>query len=195
MAKVLIYTAITGDYEQPRTDIQVYGLVEEEDRFKDPRRSARRHKCLTPEFWDYEYSLWIDGNTYLDTTIEELIAELGDNDILLYKHWRNDIYEEAAVLPESKVITEQINKYAKEGLPINSGLAATTYIFRRHTQAVEEFNNMWWAEICRGSERDQLSFNYVAWRLKDKVKVKYFDETHYDIHKINTNFKYKQHGL
>jgi hypothetical protein len=36
---------------------------------------------------------------------------------------------------------------------------------RRHTQAVRAFNEAWWTEIVRGSWRDQLSFDYISWKL------------------------------
>jgi len=188
--RILIYTSITGGYEQPRNDIR----VETKDLFRDPRRSARQHKCLIPDFWEYDYSIWVDGNTSLEVTPGELIAELGDADILVYKHWRDCIYDEAYSLPKSKTIDDQMCRYKSFGYPEKNGLAATTYLIRRHNFAVEMFNNMWWSEICRGSERDQLSFNYVAWRLKDSIKIKYFKESHIDIHKNNTKFKYKKHN-
>jgi hypothetical protein len=35
-------------------------------------------------------------------------------------------------------------------------------MLRRHTPAVNAFNEAWWDEIARGSKRDQLSFPYVA---------------------------------
>ena len=38
-------------------------------------------------------------------------------------------------------------------------------ILRRHTDAIRRLNEAWWNEIVRGSRRDQLSFNYVAWKL------------------------------
>jgi hypothetical protein len=38
-------------------------------------------------------------------------------------------------------------------------------ILRRHTDAIRHLNEAWWNEIVRGSRRDQLSFNYVAWKL------------------------------
>ena len=193
MVNILLYTAITGNFDKPRTDIKVINT----ELFKDPRRSARQHKCLTPDFWQYNYSIWVDGNTSLKVDPQVLIDELGDADILVYKHWRDCIYDEAAVLTKAghnkDIINNQMNKYILEGYPKHNGLACTTYIIRKHNLKVEEFNNMWWSEICRGSERDQLSFNYVAWRTG--INIKYFNESHIDIHKKNTNFNYTEHGV
>lgn len=194
--RILIYTAITGEYEKPRNDIQVETL----DLFKDPMRSARMHKCLTPDFWKYDYSIWIDGNTSLKVKPEFLINELGDDDILVYQHWRDCTYDEGKeeILEclgkpeEVKMIETQMKKYRDEGMPEHNGLAATTYVIRRHTKPVEAFNNLWWSEICLGSKQDQLSFNYCVWRLG--IKLRYFKEKHFDIHKINSNFNYYKHN-
>ena len=198
--KILVYTAITGGYEKPREDIRVETL----DLFKDPMRSARMHKCLTPDFKEYDFSIWIDGNTSLKVTPEFLIKELGDNDILVYSHWRDCIYDEATAekeecialkkpIEEIKAIDNQMLRYRKEGYPEHNGLAATTYVIRRHTEAVDDFNNLWWAEICRGSKQDQLSFNYAAWKLG--TRIKYFEEKHFDIHRDNKYFNYKPHAI
>lgn len=193
--KILTYTSITGGYERPRSDVRVRTL----DPFKDPMRSARMHKCLTPDFEEYDFSIWIDGNTSLKVTPEKLIEELGDADILVYKHWRDCTYDEALAeigltqtQDEIDDILSQMQRYRAEGFPTHFGLAATTYVIRRHNKEVEKFNNYWWAEICRGSKQDQLSFNYCAWKLG--IKIKYFKESHFDIHKNNSNFNYVNHG-
>lgn len=193
--KILVHTAITGEYEKPRNDIRVETL----ELFKDPMRSARMHKCLTPDFWDYDYSIWVDGNTSIKTPVAKLINELGEDDILVYKHWRDCTYEEAIAeigcaenQEEIDDIEKQMEKYRKEGFPEHCGLGATTYVIRRHNKKIEEFNNMWWAEICKGSKQDQLSFNYCVWRLG--IKLRYFEEEHFDIHKINSHFNYFNHN-
>ncbi|MEO8602136.1 MAG: hypothetical protein ABI629_06140 [bacterium] len=38
-------------------------------------------------------------------------------------------------------------------------------MLRRHSDTVAAFNEAWWDEICRGSRRDQLSFDYTARKL------------------------------
>ena len=195
-SKILVYTAITGGYEKERSDI----LVMTDDLLKDPRRSARMHKCLTPDFERYEYSLWIDGNTSLKVPVEMLIERhLKDADIAVFKHpLRNCIYDEADAcrtlgLDDDEVIMRQMLRYAREGYPTNNGLAATTYVLRRHTAKIEAFNSLWWAEICKGSRRDQLSFDYAAWKLN--VKINHFsDKVYFDNFKHNDYFNYKEHG-
>ncbi len=53
---------------------------------------------------------------------------------------------------------KQIKHYKSLGYPYNNGLYETGVTVRRHTKIVEEFNNAWWAETCRWSQRDQISF-------------------------------------
>jgi hypothetical protein len=44
-------------------------------------------------------------------------------------------------------------------------LVETSVLLRRNTAAVRRFNEAWWEEVEKGSCRDQISFNYVAWKL------------------------------
>jgi len=37
----------------------------------------------------------------------------------------------------------------------------TGVLIRKHTDRVKRLNERWWAEICRGSLRDQISFPFV----------------------------------
>ena len=99
---ILIYSAIIGNYDNKRDDIKVF----QEDILKDPIRSARYYKCVTPDFYNYDYSIWIDGNTYFKQGItpQLLIKQLGDADIIAFKHWRNCVYNEADVIIKAKVL-------------------------------------------------------------------------------------------
>jgi hypothetical protein len=124
-------------------------------------------------FPDAEYSIWIDGCLQLmNTAPDDLISKyLKDNDICVFRHkFRNCVYEElrACILQEKDdpdIMIRQVKRYHQEGYPRYNELAETTAVIRRHTKKVIEFNNTWWKEINAGSLRDQLSFNYVAWKL------------------------------
>ena len=54
-----------------------------------------------------------------------------------------------------------IRKLKSKGYKKNQGLAMTGIIIRKHTERIKRLNEKWWAEVCRGSKRDQLSFNYI----------------------------------
>ena len=192
--KILIYTSITGGYEQDRTDIKVFT----KEIMQDPKKSSLFYKAITPDFDKYDYSIWIDGNTGLKVAPEYLIEKyLKNDDIACLRHPdRNCIYDEAKTcqtlkLDKPETITSQMVRYLEKGYPKDNGLSCTTYILRRHTEKIVEFNRLWWEEICKGSRRDQLSFDYALWKLG--IKPKWFDVYHFDSHKKNPYFNYTNH--
>ena len=65
---------------------------------------------------------------------------------------------------DPEIIQNQIQRYQKEGYPVNNGLIKGGIILRRHNEK-DVINAMesWWEEVKYNSKRDQLSFNYVAW--------------------------------
>lgn len=104
--------------------------------------------------------------------LEELIDKyLGEHDIAFFKHpLRDCIYEEAEVcrqllLDDVFIMEFQMNKYKKMGYPEHNGLIDGSIILRRHTKKIAELNTEWQRQCTSGSRRDQLSFNFVAWKL------------------------------
>ena len=63
------------------------------------------------------------------------------------------------------MIDAVVARYKREGYPKDNGLAETTCVMRRHTPAVIKFNEEWWKELRANSIRDQLSCDYVLWKL------------------------------
>ncbi len=149
-------------------------------RYENLRRQARAHKVLAHKiFKNCRYSLWIDGCLQLtdNNVIGEMEKYLKNTDICVFKHRsRNCVYDELKACIEQQkddkgIMITQAAKYQEEGYPANNGLAETTALLRRHNKATMEFNEMWWEEICNGSYRDQLSFNYTAWKLGMNYEV------------------------
>jgi hypothetical protein len=141
----------------------------------DPPRQSRFYKAnahlALPES---RFSLWIDASisVVFPFPVERLIELfLAECDLCVFRHHaRKSIYEEAEAckargLDRPDVIDAQIDRYRKEGLPRTAGLAEVPVILRRHTKSIQAFNEAWWSEIRDGSWRDQLSFNYVSWKL------------------------------
>lgn len=141
----------------------------------DNTRNSRRYKILAHEsIPDAEYSMWMDGSVTiqegfnLDAVIDEY---LGCHNLALFGHrCRRCLYDEARTcsslgLDEPSLIAEQMSRYEAEGYPPDRGLAETSVILRRNCPSITELNNRWWEEICKGSRRDQLSFDYVTWKL------------------------------
>ncbi len=139
------------------------------------RRTARWHKLnshLLP--YAHEYSLWIDGSQRIKpvSLYRELVEPLCQRfDLGTFKHPdRICVYQELnACIKLNKdnatLMQRQVDRYRKEGYPPYNGLVETACVFRKSCPQIVEFNKLWWQQIEQHSYRDQLSFNYAAWRL------------------------------
>jgi len=149
---------------------------------------AKIYKILPHLFFKAKYSLWVDGN--VEILKMPSVDYLKDADMAVFNGYTNDcIYQEArdCVSKDDKnVIDKQMKRYRDEGYPSHNGMFACTVLLRKHTKRTEEFNNMWWAEICRGSHRDQLSAQYVVHKVG--LKLNYMKGT------INNNGYFKVHS-
>ena len=113
-------------------------------------------------------SLWVDGNILPMTSPQALVERYLDGcDLALHPHpQRGFLFDEAvAVIDQGKdataTVLAQMLRYAHAGVPATAGVYAGGAILRRHTPAVGELEKTWWAEIARGSYRDQLSLPYA----------------------------------
>jgi hypothetical protein len=193
--KSIIYTAIIGDRDrltaQPSTgdhfiafldrELQLppWNLIKVERTSANDRLEAKRFKILPHTVLPpHDYSLWIDGRIQILTNLRlERLAEhfLKHSDVAAFIHKdRTCIYEEAwecrrQGLDARDVIYEQMARYTRDGYPANNGLHECSVILRRNTPQMREFDELWWHEIQNGSIRDQLSFDYVAFKLGFKI--------------------------
>ena len=170
--------------------------------YEDGNRNAKKFKVLPHRYLqEYEYSIFIDGNMKVIGDVNELIEKyLQDANVALFSHSensldsRNCIYEEAETIlklgeknmkltpdrgilnykDNPEIIKKQIEKYRTLGYPTNNGLITGMVILRRHNEndSIKVMED-WWKEIKYNSKRDQLSFNYVAW--KNNLKFNYID--------------------
>lgn len=152
--------------------------------FRSPRRNARMHKILSHQFTLSEYSVWMDANVALMVPAHQLIEEyLQEADLAVFKHrTRACTYDEAdrcraLCLDTTEVINHQVLQYETAGLQRGLGLAETTVVIRRNSEQVRRFNNAWWAEVCRHSVRDQISFMFAA--IETGLKVNFILPTKY----------------
>lgn len=189
-----VYTAITNNKDFPRDDIKVFGEYSE---FKRPVMNAKIYKILAHQYIDADISIWVDGNLFLKVPAEKLVKEwLGSADMAVFKHFDRDcVYEEAEAAKglggeAIPYINRHIEFYESIDYPRHAGLYECNFIIRRHNKRVEVFNNAWWSEICRHSNRDQLSFPYVL--SKSDIKLNVLKEGNIREHKY---FKYVPHPL
>ncbi len=147
-------------------------------------------------FKNYKYSLWLDGHISIIGNIREMINNNISNDIFtgiafLQHPNRNCLYREALECVKqhkdrTEIIQTQIDRYIKEGMPNNNGLIRGGVIFREHNNpTVIKIMENWWYEVLHGSKRDQISFNYVIWKLKAEYN---------EINKKFYTMYFKQHG-
>ena len=123
----------------------------------------------------YEASVWLDSNIRIMTSaVYERIIELYESGSLIASmcHPERDcIYDEAFEVmylrfEQERVAVDWCRKLRKEKYPRHNGLYETGVMFRKHnTSLVAETNVMWWDCIEQYSKRDQLSFNYVLWKV------------------------------
>ena len=170
--------------------------------YEDNNRNAKRFKILPHRYFqDYEYSVFIDGNMTVRGNLDDLIDKyLSDTNVAFFSHGnnhldaRNSAYDEAQTIfdlgeknmkvsPERGilnykdnpyVIQKQMERYRILRYPANDGLITGMVILRRHNEAdcIKTMED-WWTEIKYNSKRDQLSFNYCAW--KNDLKFNYMD--------------------
>jgi hypothetical protein len=142
----------------------------------DPARDARRLKILAHEYVaDYDVSIYHDARICLKAPLAVLLAEFLPEQHCGFgcvKHPDRDcIYEEAEIIASTQMdapekVHRQMARYRDEGYPAHNGLIAGGFLVRRHNDPrVVTAMKAWWQEVEDGSYRDQLSFNYIAWKL------------------------------
>lgn len=131
---------------------------------------SRKVKILPHVFLPFEYdvSIWVDANIQMKCDLDKLIWR---------KHYcvmthpnRNNIFDEAKaciemIKDEPAIISKQVEKYINEGYD-GQGMVATGIIIRTDHPYNMAFNEGWWTQVRDYSRRDQLSFNYWAWKTK-----------------------------
>ncbi len=149
----------------------------------DPTRSARMYKVLAHRFLkEYECSVWVDGNIVVRGDVSELVEKcLGNINMVVGDHskslfmsinslqggldrllWMERIGKHQ---DDADLMRRQYAAYRAEGFPDAGGLLWSLVLLRRHNEPdVKKAMEVWWAEIERWSKRDQMSFNYVAWK-------------------------------
>ena len=157
--------------------------------------NAKIHKILTHLYVNTPFIVWMDGNMILKQDPHKLVDLMKDKDFAFFKHHsRGDLYKEIkAVLQVKRGIPEELieqrEDYLRRGIPTKLGMSECPAFIRRNSPAANAAFEMWWAEICRYSERDQISwpvaFQGQSW---ETIPGNVFEENdffkHYD-HEIN----------
>jgi GT2 family glycosyltransferase len=171
----MIYTANCGVYDQERTDVKVFT----KEIFKNPRLSAKIYKCLPHLFMKKEWWLWIDANIFLkDGALKKLISLAESSDVVVFENpYRRTVGEEKKEIKRLKLDDPKI----VDSLDYDDSLRlpSCNLIMRRNIPEVRMSNEKWCAEICAGSQRDQLSFSTCFKSVKYINKLEPFDNEYF----------------
>lgn len=143
----------------------------------DNVKNARWHK-VNPHilFPEYDYSLWLDANIIIknDNIFKKCEKYIKNSTLIAVPLHpkRSCIYKEADTIKESKIdYAKTVNKEMKflkeSGYPKDNGLSETCILFRKHN-LIAQMLNLWWSMIEKYSKRDQLSFDFAAWKYDIK---------------------------
>lgn len=193
---IVSYTAITNNKDDRDDEVKVYS---EYEKFKEPVMNAKIYKIMPHKFFDYDVSVYMDGNISYKVSEERAVRDLlGDADIALFKHYKSKgvewelkwiKYKFSRRSPVSLEAAKQVEQYLKDGMTAQTQLYMGGIIIRRNVPSVNEFNEAWWAEICRWGQRDQLSLPMVLSRFP-KLNLKMIEENI----KYNDYFNYGEHN-
>lgn len=191
---IVVYTAVMNDYDrltsppQVESDVEYicftnssrpqppgWKVIRNPALHRDPRRTARVYKMMPHRlFPNATTTLWVDGTCVIKGSPAKLVREYagdGSPGLTCFPHpeWSRVQDERVACLRGMKddpvLIQAQAEAYAAAGFPDSSPLVATGVLLRRNLDpSVIALNEDWLKEIDTYSSRDQLSFNFVAWR-------------------------------
>lgn len=146
----------------------------------DPRYAGKAAKYQPFEFVDADVAVWVDGRLEPKPGfVRWLLAELGDADMAIYRHWgRTSILAEAeACLVENPAkyaghpMVEQASHYLTDGY-VDDKLWQTTFFAIRRNDRTEAMGKRWMEEQDRYPTclLDQIPLPPVATECGVKVK-------------------------
>lgn len=160
--------------DDPHLVLKNWTVVQLSDLALDAGRESRRPKLRPHDFLpEFEWSLYIDNSVRLKVNPIEIqrTYATADNRFVCFKHPERDcIYDEAEEvirlgIDSERRVREQVDYYRQRGFPKHDGLINGGVLLRRHSDPeVARISAEWFEHVLRFSKRDQLSFNYVAWR-------------------------------
>ena len=148
------------------------------------RKQAREIKIRCDKYLDFDLSVYLDSKFTITLNLNKLVEKYLKYDLCLFSnHKRDCAYLEAKYCIQKGVgnkedIINQINFYKKEGLPKDFGKCATGILIRRNTPKLLNFMRLWYGEVEKYSNRDQISFPYIMWKNPIKFTTMPFKETY-----------------
>ena len=176
------------------TNWTIFPLPKELKHLNISRIKKQRFIKLHPHlyFKNYNLSIYIDASFQIKGDLNEFLLRVLSPKYKIYTFEhpkRNKILEETFVVAKCGKESQNLSKfvrerYKKEKFPDNNGLIESCLIVRKHNERVIiKSMDKWYEEIEKYSHRDQLSFNYICWKIGLKFKyiskiftMKYFNQ-------------------
>ena len=155
---IQVYTSITNNHDPPRDDIPVLG---DTPYSKDcPLQLARLNKALGPaiHFPESEWTIWIDGNVFLNVSPEVLVKKCKDQPFGVFAHFHNNtLQEEAAAIKQA--YPEHAAHCTCSPAYVTLPVAMTMVLVRRTCPEMLAASSEWW-ELMQTTKcyRDQMTF-------------------------------------
>lgn len=142
----------------------------------DAPRASRRQKLRPARYFpDYDWSIYLDNNASLLADPVALVRSVAADPatgFAAFPHFLRDCaYEEAKACllgrrDSAERIKTQMAFYKEEGFPVHHGLFTGPFLIRRHDRPDwAAFGEHWFEQVLTHSRRDQLSCNYMAWKM------------------------------
>lgn len=199
--KILVTTASIGIPLQSYWSVQDSSCHEIHYRRYDDSNFSQRHRSLTsvlrakiPKMLSHELNpgfdiyIWIDStfSIYRTDAIDEMVHELKDCEMCLFKHEeRSTIREEAEIIEwfvkdgfvrfknraDGELVMDQVNTYCNDPeFTDNRLFSCGAFIYR---PVIADMMNEWYYHVCRYSIRDQISLPYLI--QKYDINYRTFD--------------------
>ncbi|SIQ39251.1 glycosyltransferase domain-containing protein [Maribacter ulvicola] len=184
--KGIDFFCFTDDPNKIKSPWKPIELIKDDD---DEGRKNRHPKILPHLYFkDYDISIYIDNNFLIIGDIYKLLNELKGFKMAIFDHNQCDdkrdcIYDEFDALLKlgrergkykdaPEIMQKQIDFLKKENYPKNNGLISAGVLIRKHNdKEVIKVMEDWWQILSTMSKRDQLSFDYVAWKNNFKPTI------------------------
>lgn len=200
--KVAIYTCITGNYDNVEEPLikedgcdyflftnnknitsdnwKIMPIPEEIAKMGNNAKINRYIKMHPKELFDeYDYSIYIDGNIKLVSTISQFTQNVNtDTGLAIHSHCTNVcIFDEVKACRaygkgNYKNLKQQVNRYKNEGFPKDYGmLECNVLVSDLKNENSKKIFDAWWNEyLISESMRDQIALPYVLWKMKIPVE-------------------------
>lgn len=135
-----------------------------------PAKTARYYKIMFHEHIEDEFSLWVDGTFVINCDLDRWWRRFKPPFTTVAHPFDRCIYVEIEACKRGgkgrlQSLCKQKAIYGYERVPKNNGLIASGVLMRQNTPEVQEFCKLWWKQVEIYSERDQIGFGYVNFKL------------------------------